>query len=66
METSTDKSSPIILGKRYELHERLGTGGMGTVFQANDLFTGNEVALKQMTVPTEQLLFAGRFVAPSL
>jgi len=39
---------------------------MGTVFRANYLLTGNELALKQMTVPTEQFLFAGRFVAPSL
>lgn len=60
METLTDKPSPIILGKRYVLNELLGTGGMGTVFLAKDLLTGNQVALKQVAVPTAQIMFAGR------
>ncbi len=31
---------------------------MGVVYRAKDILTGNSVALKQVTVPTDQLLFA--------
>jgi len=35
--------------ERYELHETLGTGGMGTVVRARDTTTGQFVALKLIT-----------------
>lgn len=58
METSPDAPSPVILGKRYELQEPLGWGGMGTVFRANDLLTGSPVAVKRVTVPPDQITLA--------
>lgn len=36
------------LGNRYQLLERLGTGGMGTVFRAYDQLTGQTAALKRV------------------
>ena len=35
-----------VLLERYELHDRLGRGGMATVFRALDLRLGREVAVK--------------------
>ena len=35
-----------ILGGRYELGERIGSGGMGDVFAAIDGKTGHAVAIK--------------------
>ena len=60
METMTDRPSRVILGKRYDLHEPLGMGGMGTVFRASDLLTGKLVALKQVAIPIDQIMHAGR------
>lgn len=36
------------IGRRYELRERIGTGGMGIVYRAYDRLTGQQVALKQV------------------
>jgi serine/threonine protein kinase len=48
------------LGKRYALHERIGGGGMGTVYRAFDRLTARDVALKRVEVAVKQLRFTGR------
>jgi serine/threonine protein kinase len=53
-----DNPAAMIIGRRYKLRETLGRGGMGVVYRAKDILTGNSVALKQVTIPTDQLLFA--------
>jgi eukaryotic-like serine/threonine-protein kinase len=52
------------LSSRYHLHERLGMGGMGTVYRATDRWTGTTVALKRTSTvasptpdPDETLTF---------
>ncbi|HKP61632.1 MAG TPA: serine/threonine-protein kinase [Polyangiales bacterium] len=40
----------VMIGGRYALQERLGRGGMASVYRAADLATGQTVALKQLTI----------------
>jgi predicted ATPase len=40
---------PQLIGKRYELGELVGIGGMGAVYRAHDLLTGHHVALKRVS-----------------
>ncbi|MCB9450566.1 MAG: tetratricopeptide repeat protein [Anaerolineaceae bacterium] len=45
-----DNQSQIeFVGKRYQLMERMGSGGMGAVFRTVDRLTGQTVALKRVT-----------------
>jgi serine/threonine protein kinase len=48
------------LSGRYILQQKLGQGGMGAVYRALDRLTQETVALKRVTMPTEQFEFASR------
>ena len=43
--TSENKPGPLVLD-RYELLERIGSGGFSTVYRARDHRMGREVAIK--------------------
>ena len=49
-----------MINGRYLLHNKLGQGGMGIVHRATDRLTGETVALKQVFLPVEQLMFSSR------
>jgi hypothetical protein len=60
----TADASVRTIGRRYVLKEQLGAGGMGAVYRATDRLTGESVALKRVTTPTEELTFASRSGKP--
>ena len=43
--------TPDLTDSRYELGERIGQGGMGTVYRAHDRELGRDVALKVIRLP---------------
>ncbi|MDX2078526.1 MAG: tetratricopeptide repeat protein [bacterium] len=45
---------------RYRIQDLIGRGGMGAVYRAYDRLTGEDVALKHVTVPNTQLRFASQ------
>ncbi len=55
-ETATPQ--PKVIDYRYQIEALIGKGGMGAVYRAKDRLTGELVALKQVTIPDDQLQFA--------
>ncbi|MEZ4591180.1 MAG: AAA family ATPase [Chloroflexota bacterium] len=41
----------VSVNGRYQLHTKLGEGGMGVIYRATDRLTGDTVALKQVHLP---------------
>lgn len=42
-----------LIGNRYRLYDKLGVGGMGAVFRAEDRLTGSMIALKRVSLPAQ-------------
>ncbi len=51
---------------RYILYQKIGYGGMGTVYRAGDRLTGEQVALKQVAIPSLHRLHDAEALAEKL
>ncbi len=49
-----------VINNRYELLSQIGQGGMGAVYRAGDRLTGDQIALKRVTAPRNNLIFNSR------
>jgi tetratricopeptide (TPR) repeat protein/tRNA A-37 threonylcarbamoyl transferase component Bud32 len=57
MDANGLSQAPVITSKRYQFVDRIGSGGMGTVYRVQDRLAGKVVALKQVTAAQGQLRF---------
>ena len=57
----------LVLGERYSLRERIASGGMGDVWEADDTVLSRSVAVKVLRPGTdEEEVFARRFRSEAL
>jgi tRNA A-37 threonylcarbamoyl transferase component Bud32/tetratricopeptide (TPR) repeat protein len=60
--TNAEAHVGMILGDRYELLERIGRGGMATVYRARDRRHGRDVAVKVLHRALQEAVTASRFL----